>query len=396
MQAGINKMSEKTKKKIYSQDGVDVVEEASFSSFAGSVCRASYKNSPFVKVFDLSGGNFRGPRPFVFQNLPEGYFIEASTDGIGTKGIIIDAAKTHHLAAYDIIAMTSSDITRFGGIPLVFINVFDISSVGNEGDAVSKIYKGAISGLGKVAKESKLVVLKGETAQMGDAIGSEIKDSKTKINWSGTMIGAYHKDKMITGESIAPGQVIIALKENGFRSNGISSVRKALKAKFGKEWWKNPKAKESIKLAATPSVLYDIFINTLHGWFNKDFKPEIKIHSVVHLSGGALREKLANDILFSRGLSAELNNLWEIPKIMKECAEWRKINDSEFYEVWHGGQGMLLIVDEKDADYCIKRASNFSIKARVVGRVTKEKDPQVLISSKLNKGNKIIYKYNKK
>ncbi len=385
-------MSEETKKKLYSQDGVDVEEEASFSSFAGSVCKASYNNSPFVEVHDLSGGSFRGPRPFTLKNLPEGYFIEASTDGIGTKGIVIDAAKTHHLAAYDIVAMTSSDITRFGGVPLIFINVFDTSSIGNEGDEVSDTYKSAITGLGKVAKEEKIVVLKGETAQMGDAIGSEIKDSKTKLNWSGTMIGAYHKDKMITGENLAEGQVVIALKENGFRCNGISSLRKALKEKFGAEWWKNPEAKESIRLASTPSVLYDMFVNTLHGWFDKDFKSEIAIHAIIHLSGGAFREKLARDILFSKGLSAELPDLWEPPQIMRQCAEWRKVTDEEFYEVWHGGQGMLLIIDEKDAEYCIKRAKDFSVEAKIAGKITKESIPQVSIISKLTAGKKIIYK----
>jgi len=385
-------MSDLTKKKIYSQDGVDVEEESLFSSFAGSVCKASYKNSPFVEVHDFSGGNFRGPRPFTFKNLPEGYFIEVSTDGIGTKGILIDAAKTHHLAAYDLIAMTSSDITRYGGIPLIFVNVFDITSVGNTGDKISETYKSAIAGLGKVAKKENIVILKGETAQMGDAIGSEIKDSKTKLNWSGTMIGAYHKDKMITGEGLKEGQVIVALKENGFRSNGISSVRKALKEKFGEKWWKNRKAKKNIKEASTPSALYDTYINTLHGWFNKDFKPEIKIHSVIHLSGGAFKEKLGKDVLFPKKLSAELFDLWEPPKIMRQCAEWRKIKDKEFYEVWHGGQGMLLIVDEKDGDYCIKKAKDFGIKAKVVGKVTKEYKPQVSIFSKLNKSQIIIYK----
>ncbi len=379
-------------RKAYAEDGVDVEEEAKFSSFASSICKKSYKNSPFVEVHDLSGGQFRGPRPFTFKNLPEGYFIEASTDGIGTKGIIIDAAKTHHLAAYDLIAMTASDITRFGGVPLIFVNVFDTTSIGNEGDEVSKTYKSAIQGLGEVAEQAKIVLLKGETAQMGNALGSEIVDSKTKLNWSGTMIGAYHPEKMITGDTIAPGQVIIALRENGFRCNGISSLRRALREKFGKEWWENSEAKESIKQAATPSVLYDTFVNTLHGWFSKDFKPEIKIHSVVHLSGGALKEKLAKDILFPRKLSAELNSLWDPPKIMRECAFWRNIQDEEFYEVWHGGQGMLLIIDEKDSDYCLKRAKEFGIEAKVAGKIFKDKESTVSIDSKLTPGKKIIYK----
>ncbi|HEU0085829.1 MAG TPA: AIR synthase-related protein [Candidatus Paceibacterota bacterium] len=385
-------MNINSKNKAYSIDGVNVEEEASFSSFAGSICKASYNNSPFVEVHDLSGGSFRGPRPFTLKNLPEGYFIEASADGIGTKGIIIDAAKTHHQAAYDIIAMTASDITRFGGIPLVFINILDTSTVGNAGDETSKAYKGLMSGLGEVVKNEKIVVLKGETAQMGVALGSEISDSKTKLNWSGVMIGAYHKDKMITGDTLANGQVIIALKENGFRCNGISSLRAALREKYGTEWWKNPEAQEDIKSAATPSVLYDTFINTLHGWYNKDFKSEMDIHAVVHLSGGAFSEKLAKDILFPRGLSAMLTNLFDPPEIMRKCAEWRKIDDEEFYEVWNGGQGMLLVVNENDAERCVKMASDFGITANIAGTITKEERPIVTIISKLN-DKKIVYEH---
>ena len=385
-------MSKQSSQKIYSKDGVDVEEESSFSKFAGSVCKTSYKNSPFVKVHDLSGGNFRGPRPFSFKNLPKGYFIEASTDGIGTKGILHDAAKTHHLAAYDIIAMTASDITRYGGLPLIFLNVLDTSSVGNAGDAVSKTYKSAIASLGKIAKQEKIVLLKGETAQMGDALGSENNLSKTKLNWSGAMIGAYHPNKMITGETLASGQAIIALRERGFRCNGISSVRKALQIKFGKSWWKNPKAKKSIRETASSSVLYDLFVNTLHGWYNKNFQPEIKIHAVVHLSGGAFREKLAKDLLFPKKLSAEILNLWKPPKIMRDCALWRGMSDEEFYEAWNGGQGMLLIVDKRDADYCIKRAKDFGVKAKICGRIMKEGNPKVLLDSKLTPGKKIIYK----
>ncbi len=384
-------MSTTSKKRLYSQDGVDVEEESLFSSFAGSVCRESYKNSPFVEVHDFSGGQFRGPRPFTFKKLPKGYFIEASTDGIGTKGVVIDAAKTHRFAARDLIAMTASDITRYGGLSLVFVNVLDTVSIGEAGDEVSETYKNVMRGLGETAKEQKLVLLKGETAQMSVCIGSEIADSKTKLNWSGVMIGAYHKDKMITGKTLKAGQVVIALKENGFRCNGISSLRKALREKFGGEWWNNPKAQKSIQEAATPSVLYDQYISTLHGWYSRDFKPEVAIHSVVHLSGGAIKEKLAKDILFPRGLSATLDDLWEPPRIMRQCAEWRGVSDEEFYEMWNGGQGMLIIVDEKDSARCLKRARDFSIDAKIAGRIEKTKSPRVDIASKLTAGKKIIY-----
>lgn len=378
-------------KKKYSEDGVDIEEEAVFSRFAASVCKASYKNSPFVEVHDFSRGNFRGPRPFTLKNLPNDYFIEASTDGIGTKGVLHDAANTHHLAAYDLIAMTGSDIVRYGGVPLVLLNAFDIVAVGERKSKENKIYRSAIAGLGKAAQEGQIVLLKGETAQMGECIGSAIRDSKTKINWSGTMIGAYAKNKMITGDTLLPGQTIIALKENGFRSNGISAVRVAFQKKFGEEWWKNPMAKKDVHSAAEPSVLYDTFIAALHGWYTKDFKAEIMLHAVVHLSGGGIKEKFAKDILFPRGLGACLDNLWDPPEIMRKCAEWRGIGSHEFYEVWNGGQGALLVVDERDAAYCIKRARTFGISAKMAGKITKGKTPNVLITSRLSKGEKVLY-----
>ncbi|MDO8589944.1 MAG: AIR synthase-related protein [bacterium] len=379
-------------KSKYASDGVDVEEESLFSQYASFICKASYKNSPYVKVQDFSVGNFRGPRPFLLKGLPRGISIEATTDGIGTKGIIIDAAKSHEDAAYDIVAMTASDISRFGGLPLVFVNVLDTVSIGEAGNKVGETYKKVLRGLGRVAKKEKIVVLKGETAQMGVSLGSEITNSKTKINWSGTMIGAYHRTKMITGGTLKNGQIVIALKENGFRCNGISSVRKALAFKFGKKWWNNPRARKSIKEAATPSVLYDPLLTTLNGWFRPSFKQEIKVHAIVHLSGGAIKEKFAKDILFPRGLSASLNDLWEPPTIMRSCAEWRSLSDEEFYETWNGGQGVLMVIDEKDVKFCLKRAKQFSIQARVAGRITKEKVPQVEIVSKLTQGKKIIYK----
>lgn len=372
------------KQSKYSKDGVNIELEADFSRYAASICKGSYKNSRFIKVHDFAKGHFRGPRPFTFKNLPKNFYVEASTDGIGTKGILIDAAQTHKNAAYDIIAMTASDITRYGGLPAVFVNVLDVVSVGKEKSHARKKYMDLMKGLGDIAKKENLVVLKGETAQMGVSLGSEIIESQTKINWSGMMLGVYTKKKLITGATIKPGQVIIALKENGFRSNGISSVRKAFRKKFGDKWWAVKEAKDYIVQAATPSVLYDRYIATLHGWYNKNFKEEVKIHSIIHLSGGAIKEKLWKDILLPKKLSAEIKDLWEPPQIMKEVARWRGIDDEEFYETWNGGQGMLLVVDKKDAEKTLKIAKQFGIQAKVSGVITKEKISKINLLSKLN------------
>jgi hypothetical protein len=49
-----------------------------------------------------------------------------------------------------------------------------------------------------------------------------------------------------------------------------------------------------------------------------------------------MKSKLAEDILFPRGLSAELDNLWDPADIMRKCAKWRGMIDEECYETWNG------------------------------------------------------------
>lgn len=371
-------------KKLYAADGVNVADEATFSSYAGSVCKESYHNSPFVEVVDLSKGQFRGPRPVRFKNLPEGFLIEGTTDSIGTKGIINDAADMPETSAYDLVAMTASDITRFGGVPLVFINILDVPGVGEEGTSENNFYKKLLAGLGEAAKVDNLIALKGETAQM--------PIMENKYNWGATVIGAYHADKMVTGDTVAPGQKVIAIKETGFRCNGFSSVRKAFEIKYGENWQDNPEAKDDLRAAAAPSVLVDVFINTIHGWYayEQNWKPEVTLHAIVHLSGGGIKEKFANDLILPRGLSATLDDLWEPSEIMRKCADWRGIKDEEFYEVWNGGQGMLLVVDEAEADQCVARAAEFGLQAQICGTIEKEDNSTVTINSKLS-GKEVVY-----
>jgi phosphoribosylaminoimidazole (AIR) synthetase len=153
---------------------------------------------------------------------------------------------------------------------------------------------------------------------------------------------------------------------------------------YGTQWWSNPDAQEDIKAAAAPSLLYDVFVNTIHGWYAKDFIPEMKLHAIVHLSGGGIKEKFGADLLKPRGFSAVLDNLYDPAVIMQKCAQWRGIGGDEFYETWNAGQGMLLVVDASDADRCVSRAKDFGIEAQVCGEIAKnDTDPTLTITSKL-------------
>lgn len=377
---------------LYKQDGVDVASGDAFSAHAGKVCHDSWDNCPYVKVRDLSRGYFRGVRGFSFHHLPRGYCLDIGSDGNGTKVVLTAAAGLYRYAACDLLAMCGMDQIRFGGYGAVFTNVLDVKKLDEPGTPRHQAFVELIEGLGDVARKLRVVLFRGETAELPVCVTSENPDADVQFNWSGSMLGIYDRRRMITGDSIAPGMLIVALREKGFRANGISSVRKALAMRFGHKWWANPDAADSIRAAAEPSVLYDRFLQQLNGWYSEGFRQMVKVHGIVHLSGGAFKGKLGHDILFPRGLSAELDHLCPPPQIMRNCAEWRGMDDESVHDTWNGGQGALLIVSADDLSFVLDEAEDWGVSAQVCGKVVKRDEPIVRIQSQFTPGKEITYR----
>jgi phosphoribosylaminoimidazole (AIR) synthetase len=365
----------------YAQDGVNVVEGDEFSAFAGALCRSTYGNSPFVEVKDFSRGHFRGPRGFRLKNLPADCYLDAAPDGDGTKVVLTDAAGDYDNAAYGWIAMTCGDVTRWGGLPLVLVNNLDTASIGKAGDAVNGAFRAMLRGAARIANQQGLILFKGETAELPGLVTSPNPNATAKYLWSGVCIGVYDPRRIITGDQVTEGMIVMALLDI-LRNNGISSVRKAFVKKFGEDYYQKPEAWSHLRAAATPAMLYDKFLAKTNGWFQPDFKPLIPMHLAVHLTGGAIKSKLADDILFPRGLSADFDNLADPPEIMRNCAEWRGMSDDECYETWNGGQGELVVIDGAAESEFVAMAAEFGIKAQRAGKIVKRDKPSVIIQSK--------------
>ncbi len=365
-------------------------EQDSFSAFAYDLCCSTYENSPFVDVLDFSHNNFRGPKGLRYKNLPEGFFIAAAPDGIGTKVALVDVVRSYENAAYDWVAMTCGDITRWGGLPLVLLNQLDTATLDKEGSVVNGCYRAMLLGLCRLANQENLVMLQGETSEVGLCAGSPNPHAFLKFLWAGTALGAYHPHKMITGETLAPGQVVVALREYGFRSNGISATRAAFAQKFGPDFWTNPEALPFLRFAAVPSKLYDHFLTLVHGWYSQAYKPMVSLHLVTHITGGGIPTKFGRDMLFPRGLSAILNDLWEPPLIMKQCAQWSGMTDQECYKAWNGGQGVLIVVDKKNLPRFLHLARMNNVEAKKCGEIFKNSTAVLEIVSKFSEDRVVV------
>lgn len=362
----------------YAEDGVNVEAGDDFSSIAGQLCRSTYDNCRFVHVHDLSKGNFRGPRPFtVTEGL--GLMLDTAPDGVGTKVLLHDALTAHRYAAHDLLAMTIGDITRFGGLPAVFTNILNVRELGEPGSLRFNLFVGAIKELVTLSNELGIIVHKGETAEKGVCVGTDNPHAFAPFDWEGTAIGVFHPDKMIYGDRVQVGDVVIALKEEGFRSNGISSVRKAFVRRYGEEFYIREDAQQDLGAAIAPSMLYDRMLATANGWYQENLEPLIDMRLIAHITGGGFKK--FSELLRPTGLSAVLYDLFELPPIMEKCANWRGMTDQEVYDTWNGGQGMLVVVPPDAVDHFLVHAAAFDVTAKICGDITPSDETSVVVMS---------------
>lgn len=352
----------------YASAGVNVPLGDAFSSYCGGVCHRSWRNSHFVEVTDLTSGHFRGPRGFQFVNLPKGSIMTAGADGVGTKHVVIDAAGRHHTTADNLLAMCGGDITRYGGIPLVFMNILDLASLGKaiKDDATYAAAQSLMDGLAKSAREQHYVLLGGETAELPGCVTSENPEATLNCLWGGFMIGAYHPSKMILGNQMRPGDRVVALRDV-CRSNGISLLRKWLAQELGPKWWQHSD-NEFVQEIAAPAALYERFLVEMHGWTREGFSPLVQMNGIANISGGGILGKFG-DLIFQYGLSAHLDNLWGPPGVMSLCARSMDLDDKSCYGTWCCGNGTLVVVPENAVETFIGHASGYDIEARDAGRI---------------------------
>lgn len=335
---------------FYAQSGVNVKLGDRFSSYAGGICKASWDNCRYLKVTDFRNGNFRGPVGYDLRDLPPERMFTSGADGVGTK-VTFHALSDMRMVAIDLMAMILDDIARSGCMPVAISNVLDVKTLGKDEESLEyKAFIRMFEALAEFAKAHGVALLPGETAELGACVGSEIMNVEgyPMFNWAGFAVGALLPGKIIDGSRIAPGQIIMALREKGLRSNGLSAVRRYLRDKFGDEWWLRPECQALIREIAKPSTIYASLLAEANGWYQSDFKPRIDITGIAHITGGGVIGKFGDGLIARTGYSASLDMLYEPSRIMRDVVNASGMTDVDAYTTFNGGQGCLIVVPDID------------------------------------------------
>jgi phosphoribosylformylglycinamidine cyclo-ligase len=176
----------------------------------------------------------------------------------------------------------------------------------------------------------------GETASLPEIINN--------FDLAGTGIGIVDVKKIITGEKIIDGDVLIGIESSGIHSNGLSLARKVFfdDNSFNVEDKLPNDPKTSVgKELLKPTIIYVNPIVEL-------LKTDIEVHGLAHITGGGF----TNLKRLKKGSGYIIETLPE-PKPIFKAMHKLGVPIEEMYRVFNMGIGFIVIVKSEDAEKAI-------------------------------------------
>ena len=296
-------------------------------------------------------GGFGG----LFRFDPTKYtdpILVSSTDGVGTKALVAKAVGRFDSIGVDLVAMCVDDLVCAGAEPLFFLDYISVGRLDPEH------VKQLVAGVADGCRQAGCALIGGEMAEHPGAM------EPGEFDLVGFAVGVVERSKMLTGDRVTPGDVLIGLPSPGLRSNGYSLARRLVfevaGLDVGDRAWDDVHAPKVGDELLVPSVIYAPAIRRL--------LEHVDVHAVAHITGGGLPGNL-NRVLGSHSDAVVDPTSWEWPRLFTELQRIGDVSTDEMRKVFNLGIGMVVVVPPDAAHSAIDTLRTAGHFARVVGEV---------------------------
>jgi len=317
----------------YEKAGVNIDRKS--SAIESLVKELKYKRSGRGQAADIKG---------LFTSLIDfgDVYLTLCTDGVGTKLLVAEELGIWDTVGIDCIAMNVNDTICVGAEPISFV---DYIAIDKPDDAVTNAIG---KGLQKGAEMSNMEIVGGEIAVLPELVKG--------VDLSGTCLGYVSKSKVITGQEVNEGDLIISLRSSGVHSNGLTLARKVFEsAGIGmKEKTQGLKGTVGSELLEPT----EIYVRQVLSIIN-----DHKVSGMVNITGGGLR----NLLRMRKGLRYVISDPVKPAAIFNRIQELGNIDTREMYQTFNMSMGYTIVASPDEAEAIASENKN----AEIVGHVEK-------------------------
>ena len=293
----------------------------------------------FGGMFDLASLNIKEP------------VLVSGTDGVGTKLKLAFAMDKHDTIGIDAVAMCVNDVLAQGAEPLFFLDYVAL------GHNIPEKVEAIVAGVTEGCRQAGCALIGGETAEMpGMYEGGD-------YDIAGFTCGVVEKSQLIDGSKVKAGDVLVGIASSGVHSNGFSLVRKIVSdnALDLNASYEELDGKVLGEVLLAPTKIY--VRQVLEVIRNCD------VHGICHITGGGFDENIPRVLHEGQGLHIEEGS-WEILPVFRALEKWGGVPHREMFNIFNMGVGMVIVLDESEAQKAVEILTAAGEKASVIGRVT--------------------------
>ncbi|MCS7191626.1 MAG: phosphoribosylformylglycinamidine cyclo-ligase [Armatimonadetes bacterium] len=329
----------------YQEAGVDVRGEPEALKRLTSVLKPTANFLPVGKLA-LGIGYFAA----VVQITDE-LAIAISTDGVGTKLLVAEMLDKYDTVGIDCVAMNVNDVLCVGATPTIFVDYLAVEKLNP--DVVEQIAFGLAEG----AKQAGVAIVGGELAQIREMIRG-IEEGKG-FDLVGTCVGFVHPQKIIVGQNLQKGDVVVGLASNGIHSNGLTLARRIF---FEIAKWSPNEFVPEFGCTVGEELLKPtkIYVKPV-----LELMKQVHTKALVHITGGGF----LNLLRVQMPCEFVINSLPKIPPIFTTIQKLGQVPDEEMFTTFNMGIGFCVVVASEDADRTLAILCSQGEQAQIIGQI---------------------------
>lgn len=290
--------------------------------------------------------------------VPEGYrrpVLVSTIDGVGTKLLVAKRAGIYDTVGRDLVNHSANDILTQFAAPLYFLDYIGACSID------SRVMSGIMSGLAAACRDAGCALAGGETAEMPGVY------APGDFDLVGMMTGVVEEEDRRTGETIVPGDILVALPSVGLHTNGYSLARMLFfeKLKLDVDSWVD---EFSGTVGDELLKVHKSYLPAVSG-LSVDAKSHVK--GIAHITGGGLTDNLPRILPGGMAARVELSELPVMP-VFRFIMERGDVSMEEMLRTFNMGAGMVLVVDSEGVDGVLAGLKSAGEKPFLLGGIEKD------------------------
>lgn len=274
--------------------------------------------------------------------------LVSGTDGVGTKLKLAFEWNMHDTVGIDLVAMSVNDVLVQGAEPLFFLDYFACGKL--DVDTAAAV----VGGIAHGCELSGCALIGGETAEMPGMYPAG------EYDLAGFAVGAVEKSKILAGQDVQSGDVVLGLASSGVHSNGFSLVRKCIE-RGGAQLPATLDGKPFRQAVMEPTRIY--------------VKPVLSalakhagIKALAHITGGGLLENIPR--VLPEGMAAQLKKgSWPRTELFAWLQATAAIDDHEMNRTFNNGIGMVVVVAPGEAAAVAETLRQAGESVHEIGRI---------------------------